>query len=77
MTRIFLVGLVLFSSQLDAQQQVPASKANYQLAARFSSKKLEKMIFTTQVDAHWLKKSTGSGILTRPPKERNGISSIR
>ena len=38
-------------------QQTPAVKANYQLAARFSSKKLEKMIFSTTVDPHWLKKS--------------------
>ena len=38
-------------------QQPPAVKANYQLAARFSSKKLEKMIFSTTVDPHWLKKS--------------------
>jgi dipeptidyl aminopeptidase/acylaminoacyl peptidase len=38
-------------------QQTLATKANYQLAARFSPKKLEKMIFSTSVDAHWLKKS--------------------
>ncbi len=38
-------------------QQVPVVKANYQLAARFSPKKQEKMVFSTIVDAHWLKKS--------------------
>jgi dipeptidyl aminopeptidase/acylaminoacyl peptidase len=32
-------------------------KANYQLAARFSPKKLDKMIFSLSVDPHWLKKS--------------------
>lgn len=37
--------------------QTPAAKANYQLAARFSPKKLEKMVFSTSVDPHWLKKS--------------------
>lgn len=37
--------------------QVPATKANYPLASRFSPKKLEKMIFSTAVDPHWLKKS--------------------
>jgi dipeptidyl-peptidase 4 len=37
-------------------QQYPA-KANYQLAARFAPKKLEKMIFSTTVDPHWLKQS--------------------
>ena len=38
-------------------QQVPVVKANYQLAARFSPKKQDKMVFSTIVDAHWLKKS--------------------
>ena len=37
-------------------QQTP-TKANYHLAARFASKKLDKMVFTTNVDPHWLKKS--------------------
>lgn len=32
-------------------------KGNYSLAARFSPKKLQKMIFSTSVDAHWLKNS--------------------
>lgn len=32
-------------------------KANYQLAARFSPKKLDKMIFSLSVDPHWLKRS--------------------
>jgi dipeptidyl-peptidase-4 len=32
-------------------------KANYQLAARFSPKKLDKMVFSLNVDPHWLKKS--------------------
>jgi dipeptidyl aminopeptidase/acylaminoacyl peptidase len=34
-----------------------AQKANYQLAARFSPSKLRKMIFSTSVDPHWLKRS--------------------
>jgi len=56
MTRMLFAGLLLFSFHLYARQ-TPVIKANYQLAARFSPKKLEKMIFSTQVDAHWLKKS--------------------
>ena len=56
MTRMLFAGLLLLSSHLYAQQ-TPATKANYQLAARFSPKKLAKMIFSTQVDPHWLKKS--------------------
>jgi dipeptidyl-peptidase 4 len=45
--------LVIFSSF--AQQKT--SKGNYELAARFSPDKLKKMIFSTSVDAHWMKKS--------------------
>jgi dipeptidyl-peptidase-4 len=57
MPRILLVVLLLAVVNVYAQQ-TPMTRANYQAAARFSSKKLEKMIFSTQVDAHWLKKST-------------------
>ena len=34
-----------------------APKANYQLASRFSPKKMDKMVFSTSVDPHWLKQS--------------------
>jgi len=37
--------------------QQAAEKGNYELAARFSPDKLKKMIFSTSVDPHWLKKS--------------------
>jgi dipeptidyl-peptidase 4 len=73
MSRILIACLLLTAIQLAAPpaplmaqtapppalmaQQTPAVKANYQLAARFSPKKLEKMIFSTTVDPHWLKKS--------------------
>ena len=48
----FLLVLISFSvnAQFTAHQ-----KANYELAARFSPKKLEKMIFSTAVDPHWMK----------------------
>lgn len=38
-----------------AQQTV--TKANYELAARFSPSKLRLMVFSTRVDPHWLKNS--------------------
>ncbi|HEY4151559.1 MAG TPA: DPP IV N-terminal domain-containing protein, partial [Chitinophagaceae bacterium] len=41
---------------LVAQQSYPV-KANYALAARFSQKKQDKMLFSTVADVHWLKKS--------------------
>jgi len=51
--RKLLFVLVVFVSLAATAQQ----KANYQLAARFSPKKLDKMIFSLNVDPHWLKKS--------------------
>ncbi len=49
----FLLG-ICFMAQ--AQPDKPV-KGNYQLASRFSPKKLEKLIFTTTLDPHWLKTS--------------------
>ncbi|WP_192822185.1 DPP IV N-terminal domain-containing protein [Rufibacter sp. LB8] len=57
MKTFYFLGVLLLSSLgLHAQQGQPA-KANYQLASRFSPKKLEKLIFTTSLDPHWLKKT--------------------
>ncbi|HTR29987.1 MAG TPA: DPP IV N-terminal domain-containing protein [Puia sp.] len=56
MFRMLPAALLLVCLDLHAQQ-TPITKANYPLAARFSPKKLEKMIFSTTVDPHWLKKS--------------------
>lgn len=52
---VFIVVLLLLCNGMMAQT---APKANYALAARFSQKKQEKLLFSTQVDAHWLKKSS-------------------
>lgn len=48
--------LMLLNFTLSAQN-TPISKANYQLAARFSPQKVGKMVFSTRVDPHWLKGS--------------------
>lgn len=37
-------------------QTTPATKGNYQLASRFSPKKLDRLIHSTSVDPHWLSK---------------------
>lgn len=50
-----LVLILLGTVQLCFGQSTP--KANYALAARFAPKKLDKMVFSTTVDPHWLKKS--------------------
>ncbi len=51
--RKFLLGLLLLPFLSWAQQ-----KANYNLAARFAPKKLDKMLFSLAVDPHWLKQSS-------------------
>ena len=51
----FLLSCLLLAFSSGAQQ--PAYQGNYELAARFSPDKLKKMIFSTSVDAHWMKKS--------------------
>ncbi len=53
----FTIILLLSSALLIQAQNTPISKANYQMAAKFSPKKLEKMVFSTGVDPHWLKTS--------------------
>lgn len=52
----FLVFL-LFSVSLLAQQENNEVKPNYLLASKFSPARLDKMVFSTTVDPHWLKKS--------------------
>jgi len=58
MPRLLLFLLSLTAVITGYSQPLVSTKANYAAAARFAPKKLEKLIFTTQVDAHWLKKST-------------------
>jgi dipeptidyl aminopeptidase/acylaminoacyl peptidase len=55
-----LITVLLFLSchtGFTQAQPVPQTKANYALASRFSPKRLEKMLFSTGVDPHWLKKT--------------------
>ncbi|HWZ16383.1 MAG TPA: DPP IV N-terminal domain-containing protein [Mucilaginibacter sp.] len=49
--------LLLLFAGARAQTPVAPVKANYQLASRFSPKKLQKLVFTTAVEPHWLKYS--------------------
>lgn len=56
--RSFLL-MVLFSAAfiMGNAQNTPVTKANYQQAARYGPRKLDKMVFSTNVDPHWLKKT--------------------
>ncbi len=50
---LIYLGLICYTGLF--AQSTYHQKANYELAARFSPKKLEKMIFSTSVDPHWMK----------------------
>lgn len=52
---LYFILLVFLSSGNVTGQNQPIEKANYQLASKFSTKRLNKMVFSTSVDAHWLK----------------------
>ena len=52
---LFLLGALILFSNLSIAQNIPVVKANYELAGRFSPKKIEKMVFSTAVDPHWMK----------------------
>jgi dipeptidyl-peptidase 4 len=54
-----------------AYAQEPVTKANYSLAARFSPKKLDRMIFSTAVDPHWLKNSNRFWYVYETPNGKN------
>lgn len=53
----FIVILLLLTFTVSGYSQTLSTTANYQAAARFSPKKLDKMVFSLNVDAHWLKKT--------------------
>lgn len=53
-----IIALLLLAATISCQaRQTPSSTANYQAAARFSPKKLDKMVFSLNVDPHWLRKT--------------------
>ena len=54
---IFVLIAVVTFFYSNAQQDNKEVKPNYLLASKFSPAKLEKMVFSTSVDPHWLKKS--------------------
>ncbi|MFL5811237.1 MAG: DPP IV N-terminal domain-containing protein [Flavisolibacter sp.] len=66
---VFIGMTVLFMSA--SAQRTNITKANYQLAARYSPKKIEKMVFSTSVDPHWLKKSDRFWYTYETPNGKN------
>lgn len=57
MKKTLLFSLLLLALHTVMAQAPQATKANYQLASRFSPKKLAKMAFSTAVSPHWFKQS--------------------
>ncbi|HOO43158.1 MAG TPA: S9 family peptidase, partial [Bacteroidales bacterium] len=60
MKRMLLSGLVVLagiSLQAQPQRGPVREKANYELASRFSAKKINKMVFSTSVRPNWFKTS--------------------
>ncbi|MFN3996851.1 hypothetical protein [Algoriphagus sp.] len=57
MIRISLLLFGLLLTCLPALSQQTGYPGNYELAARFSPEKMKKMVFSTSVDPHWMKKS--------------------
>ena len=58
-TKIFLGVILIFllAAGITFAQNTPIKKANYPMAERYSTAKMAKMVFSTSVDAHWLKHS--------------------
>ena len=67
----FLFSFLLTAIVLNASSQTVNTKANYQLASRFSDKKINKMVFSTSVDPHWLKKSDRFWYVYETPNGKN------
>ena len=52
---LFAIALVCYGAVY--AQQTPVTKANYELAERFSAKKLNTLVFSTQVHPQWFQNS--------------------
>jgi hypothetical protein len=70
MLKFIALLFTLASCHTSFSQTENSPKANYQLASRFSSKKLEKMVFSTSVDPHWLKLSDRFWYVYETPQGR-------
>nr|HAD51773.1 S9 family peptidase [Algoriphagus sp.] len=55
--RRILLAFGFFLAFATSHAQEPVYSGNYELASRFSPEKLKKMIFSTSVNPHWMKKS--------------------
>ena len=63
--------IVFFLITQHSFSQQTTTKANYNLASKFSAKRLEKMVFSLNVDPHWLKLSDRFWYEFETPKGKN------
>lgn len=66
----FLILFIIIAISFTAAQEnkiIP----NYKLAAKFSSKRIQKMVFSTNVDANWLKNSNRFWYSFETPDNKN------
>ncbi len=57
MKKTLLALFILLMGGICFAQQTPVTKANYELAARFSPKKVSRLVFSTSVNPNWFKNS--------------------
>ena len=55
MRKTLLLIVILLAGAAGMAQNKPVTKANYELAARFSPKKVGKMVFSTSITPRWFK----------------------
>src|ERR1700740_2570135 len=67
----FLAALGFFLIAVSAGAQTAANRANYLLASKYSTKKLDKLVFSTSVDPHWLKLSSRFCYMYETPAGKN------
>lgn len=68
MKRSLLTLSILFAIIVSWAQQTPVNKANYDLAARFSPSKVDKLVFTTAILPNWFKDSDKFWYAWRSPE---------
>ena len=79
MKRILLTGLIIIAGiALQAQplRGPVREKANYELASRFSAKKINKMVFSTGVRPNWFKTSDLFWYVYKTPEGKYVIVAI-
>jgi len=68
---LWLATIIPFMGMAQAPKRGEKTKANYQLASRFSPEKLRKMIFSTSVNPNWLHKSDQFWYVYETPAGKN------